>query len=500
MTHGALWNALNPTLIERSDSTVLSQKLRRSALTADVANISTLSKGNHLPKEWTDVRKAVVSFDALEDFNETIKRFRLMISSAMSIFVFTFQGSMEAALSTFVCRGGMLLKTPIVRCNIRDPLYGRLVVISIFGIFIYCIVLPCSVVLVLRSRWCRNVFIHDNMAYCQLVGFLTSLYDKRYKMWELIICTNKLVLISIPMFLSQNAVVQSLSTFVFMLIYMFFVLYLKPMQSNYLNKIEILSCIGVVVGAFSAVFFVVELGGSPLLSGSAKDTVGLVFILICVISLLMSIKYIYQDFVRLFLMYSIAFTKSWILGISAHLGAAGTQGVYIPIVAMLFNKFSSREVVNLKQKLRYELSEYMDRERSVFCIAQPWRSFCSWFHRTRVLFRARQYKPPPDLLEKCMKEPELEALIYLQKLSERVVRWERVSWKYWGVSKKDLPSEFREVKGFTDPPHSEYVYQSNVIHMLEDALPPSVHRVLTSLMFSHLMMMARTDLTPSERE
>ena len=110
------------------------------------------------------------------------------------------------------------------------------------------------------------------------------------------------------------------------------------------------------------------------------------------------------------------------------------------------------------------------------------------------------YKPSPDLLDQCMKEPELEALAYLQKLGERVATWERVSWKYLDVDKKYLPAEFREVKGDADPPHAEYAYQANVIHMLEDALPPSVHRVLTSLMFSHLMMMARTDLTPAERQ
>ena len=108
--------------------------------------------------------------------------------------------------------------------------------------------------------------------------------------------------------------------------------------------------------------------------------------------------------------------------------------------------------------------------------------------------------PSHDLLDQCMKEPELAALAYLQKLSERVATWERVSWKYWDVDKKHLPAEFREVKGDADPPHAEYAYQANVIHMLEDALPPSVHRVLTSLMFSHLMMMARTDLTPAERQ
>jgi hypothetical protein len=99
-----------------------------------------------------------------------------------------------------------------------------------------------------------------------------------------------------------------------------------------------------------------------------------------------------------------------------------------------------------------------------------------------------------------MKAPELETLVYLHKLSERVERWEEVSSDYLDVNLKELPKEFSEVKGDADPPHAEYAYQANVIHMLEDALPAKVHRVLTGLMFSYFMCVARSDLTAADRE
>jgi hypothetical protein len=265
--------------------------------------------------------------------------------------------------------------------------------------------------------------------------------------------------------------------------------------------VEILSCIGVVVGAFTSVFFVVELDGSPLLSGSAKDLVGLVFVTICSVAFSLSAKYIYQNFSQLLLMYNISFAKSWILDINTRLGAAGTEGAYIPLVATLYNKVASADILTLKRKMRTDLMEHEQRAHGRFgCISRICVSLSSWLHQKRLSFKGRLYKPSPDLLDQCMKEPELEALAYLQKLGERVATWERVSWKYWDVDKRYLPAEFREVKGDADPPHAEYAYQANVIHMLEDALPPSVHRVLTSLMFSHLMMMARTDLTPAERQ
>jgi len=501
MSHGILWSTLNPGLVERSETLVLNQKLRRGGLADGGTGASNSGKNSRLPREWIALRSAAASFDFLEDFNRTTKRCRLMISSAMSIFIFTFQGSMEAALSTFDCSDGMLRKVPTVKCDVNDSLYRRLLAISLVGIIIYCAVLPSSVALVLKSRWLRDAFIHENMAYNQLVGFLTSLYSKRYQLWELVVCVNKIVLISIPMFMSKNKVVQSLATFLYMLVYMFFVVYLKPMHNSFLNRVEILSCVGVVVGAFASVFFIVELDGEQLLTGSTKDLIGLLFVIICAVAFFWSAKIIYDDFSRLLLMYNISSAKSWIFEISARLGAAGTEGFYIPLVATLYNTQSSSDISKLKRKMRTQLTDYAQHQLGRFrFVTQCCGLFWVWLQEKRLSFRARHYKPSLDLLDKCLREPELEALVYLHKLSERVKMWEHVSWKYYDVKKKDLPSEFRRVNGDADPPHSEYTYQANIIHMLEDALPPSVHRVLTSLMFSHLMMMARTELTPAERQ
>jgi hypothetical protein len=131
MRHGVLWNALNPMLIQRSDALVLNQRMRRGALAAADVDLSGGSKQggskqDRVPNDWAAFRKAVISFEFLDDFNRTTKRFRLLLSSAMSIFVFTFQGSMEAALSTFDCSNGMLRKAPTVRCDVSDPLYAAL--------------------------------------------------------------------------------------------------------------------------------------------------------------------------------------------------------------------------------------------------------------------------------------------------------------------------------------------------------------------------------------
>jgi hypothetical protein len=380
-------------------------------------------------------------------------------------------------------------------------MYVRMLAVSGLGIIVYTVVLPVGVMLTLMSRWARDVFTHDNLSYNHLVGFLTSVYRKEHRMWELVSSLRKVVLISIPTLISKQPIVQSLSVFIAMFIYTFFILYLKPMQSVFLNKLEVLGCVSVLVGAFTSVFFVVEYEGRLLLTGSDKDFVGLVFVVICATALSLSALLIYQDFMRLFLTHRILFLKSWILDLSARLGAAGTEGAYLSLVAAAFNKDASAEIYKFKRKLRLDLenfkSEVFESGGRIMSIVAAIRL---WFFKLRLAYRAREYKPSSDLVEQCMKAPELETLVYLHKLSERVERWEEVSSDYLDVNLKELPKEFSEVKGDADPPHAEYAYQANVIHMLEDALPAKVHRVLTGLMFSYFMCVARSDLTAADRE
>ncbi len=500
MCNGLLWNALNPSLMERANLLVLNQKVRRGAVVSGVSgnNFRTTSR---IPTDWLALQSAVAPMSILEEFSRTARRFRLMVSSAMSIFFFTFQGNMEAALSTFDCSDGFLRKSPTVKCDVSDSMYVRMLAVSGIGIIVYTVVLPVGVMLTIRSRWARDVFIHDNLAYNHLVGFLTSVYRKEHRLWELVSCLRKVVLISIPMLVSKQPIVQSFAIFITMLMYTFCILYFKPMQNIFLNKLEVLGCISVLVGAFTSVFFVVEYEGRLLLSGSDKDFVGLVFVLVCAGALVLSVLLIYQDFARLLLMHRILFLKSWILDLSARLGAAATEGVYLSLVAAAFNKEASAEIYEFKRKMRIELENFKRKmSKSHGQISPILAVVHSWFFTLQLAFRARQYKPLPALVDKCVKAPELDTLVYLHKLSERVERWEQVSSDYWDVNPKELPKEFCEVNGDADPPHAEYAYQTNVIHMLEDALPARVHRILTGLMFSYFMCVARTEQTPAERE
>jgi hypothetical protein len=81
-----------------------------------------------------------------------------------------------------------------------------------------------------------------------------------------------------------------------LIIYAFLVLNMQPMASSTLNQIEILSCISVMVGCFSSIFFVVEYKGDLVLSGTSRDLAGLLLVTVCAVCVLLSFRLMWNDF------------------------------------------------------------------------------------------------------------------------------------------------------------------------------------------------------------
>ncbi len=304
MVDGALWNALNPTLTNRISAVVLQQKLRRKAIVHidSVPNDKKKSELFVVPQDWIRMQSAVAGVQAQSEFARSAKRIRLLVASAFSIFIFTFQGSMESALPTFDCtnvEGVLFLRSdPKVRCRLDDPdgVYSGMVAITIIGLVQYCLLLPAITMIVLRSRWCREVYMHDNMAYNHLFGFLTSLYSKDCFLWELVTCVRKVAFVAIPVVFSNDTLVQSVAMFSCLLISTFATLKKQPMASAVLNQIETISCITLIVSCFSSIFFVVEHEGSPVLSGAFRDLVGLMLVIVCVMCVLLSLRLMRNEY------------------------------------------------------------------------------------------------------------------------------------------------------------------------------------------------------------
>ena len=246
------------------------------------------------------MQAAVAQLDVANEFARSTKRFRLLLASSLSIFVFTFQGSVEAALSTFDCKevNGMffLRINPRIRCDSEDEMYVRMIATTITGLAIYCFVLPMVTIITLRSDWCRETYIHDNTAYAQMFGFLTSIYTRTCSLWELVSCVRKVVYVAVPVLISRDALVQSVLIFFWLITYTLAITKIQPLASSHLNQLEVLSCISVIVGSFSSIFFVIEYQGLPVLSGAARDLAGLFLVIVCAICAVSSLRLMRKDY------------------------------------------------------------------------------------------------------------------------------------------------------------------------------------------------------------
>jgi hypothetical protein len=302
MFDGALWNALSPALTLRTSTLVLQQKIRRRAMTQSIAfDTSAPSfQAVSIPEDWIKMRGAVADVQAEPEFARSAKRFRLLVASALSLFVFTFQSSIESALSTFDCKSQndvlFLRSNPKVKCSFDDAMYPSMVTTTIIGLVMYCVLLPAIAIITLSSRWSQEVYVHDSVAYGQMFGFLTSMYSKSCVMWELIACVRKVAFVAIPVLFSAEPLAQSVVLFCCLIAYTLFMQQRQPMVSSFFNQIELLSCISVIAGSFSSIFFVIEYKGSPVLSGTSRDVVGLALVLVCTVCVLLSFKMMWNDF------------------------------------------------------------------------------------------------------------------------------------------------------------------------------------------------------------
>jgi hypothetical protein len=304
MVDGALWNALSPTLAKRTNTVVLQQKTRRrTVLQSESSDAESSERSSSqafaVPEDWIRMQVAVAGVQAPAELARSAKRMRLLVASALSIFIFTFQGSMESALSTFDCTSVdselFLRSDPKVKCSLDDGMYSQMLTTSIIGLALYCLLLPAITIITLRSSWCREVYVHDSMAYDHMFGFLTSLYSKQCVLWELVACFRKVAFVVIPV-LIDDTLVQSVSMFSYLIVDAFFTLKMQPMANAVFNQIETLTCITLIVSCFSSIFFTVEYKGNPVLSGAFRDLAGLMIVIVCVICVSLSSRLMFNEY------------------------------------------------------------------------------------------------------------------------------------------------------------------------------------------------------------
>ena len=271
------WNILRQKLKNRLSSSLNLFKSRERRVEDALGNTKTLDAlQQRAQKDQIDVQ-----------FARIVRSGRRFASGIFSILVFTFVGTLTSALSVWVCeeRDGIMYLTQdaSVECSMNFPEYTQLFSVAVFGFLLYGLMLPISIFLLLRSKWCKQMMTYDLSGFDALFGFLTSRYSKQCYMWEVIIFFQKTACVLIPTFNSESAVQQSILMLFVSMLYLFFLLKYSPFSNSMMNFIEKISSINLFLMYFCALLFLAEVNGELIIQGLLKDAVG---ICLCLLSLL----------------------------------------------------------------------------------------------------------------------------------------------------------------------------------------------------------------------
>lgn len=227
------------------------------------------------------------------EFASHVRSGRRFASGIFSILVFTFVGTLTSALSVWVCeeRDGVmyLSQDANVECSLNDAEYNQLFSVAVFGLILYGLLLPLSIFLLLRSKWCRQMMIYDLSGFDALFGFLTSRYSTECFMWEVVVFFQKTASVLIPIYSSHSAVQQSILMLFVSMLYLFLILKYSPFANNLMNSIEKLANINLFLMYFCALLFIADISGEPIIHGYLKDAVGVVLCVLAVLSIVSAV-------------------------------------------------------------------------------------------------------------------------------------------------------------------------------------------------------------------
>jgi hypothetical protein len=109
------------------------------------------------------------------NFARIVTNGRKFASAMFSVLVLTFIGTLTSVLSVWNCKprdGKMYLSEDAnIECSLESTEYRRLFSISVFGLILYGVGIPVSILSIFRSRWCTTMAMHDFGTFDTLFGF-----------------------------------------------------------------------------------------------------------------------------------------------------------------------------------------------------------------------------------------------------------------------------------------------------------------------------------------
>jgi hypothetical protein len=417
-------------------------------------------------------------------FASIVRSGRRFASGVFSILVFTFVGTLTSALSIWVCKerdGVMYLNQDAnVECSMHSPEYQQLFNIAMFGLILYGFILPVSIFLLLRSKWCKQMMMYDLSGFDALFGFLTSRYSTKCYMWEVVIFFQKTASVLIPTYNSDSAVQQSVLMLFVSIIYLFLILKFSPFANDMMNFIEKLCNINLFLMYFCALLFVAEVDGTDVIQGQLKDTVG---ICLCVLSLLSLVSTVFcawcvnatslftckilfnnidsylsrYECTQMVLLHKNVFASKWMQAMRTTLGGTFTGDNAFALLYVMYNPVCRRNIYQKQRASNHMLAEALLPLELEY--SGPGRHKTLWFH-IKSSWAVLKFTLKNRAMAECNPSLVLSASKYahaaifkdLNRILLLVQNCERDAVTNWNIARKSVLTKFRGVKALRNFP------------------------------------------------
>jgi hypothetical protein len=316
-------------------------------------------------------------------FASMVLKGRKFASGIFSIVVLFFVGSLTASIGALICEARddsvYLVQDPTVECNYSSPRYNTMVAIAVSALFLYVIVVPVFLVILLRSQWSQDMRAGDRNGYDALFGFLTSRYSLTCYMWESVMFVYKGLCVMIPAVYSRSPIAQSVSLLFVSLAYVMLLFRFSPFANSLMNAVEKSAALSIFLMYFIAVMFVCEVDGKPILDKTQKAVVAFFLMAICGASALFCfLSGIYEYFFTL-LFHGDMFVSKWMRAFQSAIGDSLNEGLFLHFYAF-YNPKSRKSLVEKKRILNESIAALMAVKHS-----EAWKTGSLWL-RFKLFF------------------------------------------------------------------------------------------------------------------
>jgi hypothetical protein len=486
---GQLYYGLNPLLFVRADWNVgvIAARTRRNATSINVLNGSNnkrhppvSSKDDAYPEQWVLTRKFFEDSNISARFMSNVLGMKKSASGALSVLILSFVGVIETALPILNCfeqitadgsKKFFLRSDRSIECSVTNSLYQSLVSMAVIGLALYAFILPLAMQIVFRSQWCRRFYRLDYASYQIVFGFVTSRYKREFVYWELLVYMKKSCQIAIPLYLANRPVQQSVLLFLAMCVYSVLVLYTMPYSSQFLNTMELLSSMDIVVTVAVGIFFVVDYKGIPIMSEDTKKVFGILLVALCGATLAASVWCIFREMRFLLLLHKQKMVSAW-LKLSRGVSGDSVQesSLFLLFCSCIYNAHSSKAIIAQTKLLHSSIDTLRQGccQRLLFC----WFWLKSWF-------AVMSYEPAPKVVLPFLRHPVIEILRDLHHIIQRISQLRSVGIH---TPKEKLDLRMLETHGAGDPPYEVYQQIAEIDGALRDALSDESCRYLLAIL------------------